>query len=216
MLVSNNFSDLLKECSYLCWGGRIGLSIVRNNDIMSRFDPSRISWTSPWYPVSLEQGTEIIAELHREISPGHLLFGCAAQAVGRHQSRDDVLLCLGETVPQFAVVHLTYAQETRPEWPYVRLFDTLEAWIEHCQTPDEAHLCSANHRAAILQSEVCGCFYCCSKFSPNEVLEWVDEDNEGQGRTALCPKCGIDAVLPGSVGFELSPEFLTMMRAHWF
>ena len=80
----------------------------------------------------------------------------------------------------------------------------------------EPHRYSANHRAAVCKSKVCGCFYCCSLFPPGDILDWVDEDADGQGQTALCPKCGIDAVLPSEAGFELSPEFLARMKAYWF
>ena len=64
------------------------------------------------------------------------LFGRTVQTVGRRQDCDDVLFYLGESVPQFAVVHLTYARETRPEWPNAMVFDTLDAWIQQCMTPD--------------------------------------------------------------------------------
>jgi hypothetical protein len=67
---------------------------------------------------------------------GHVLIGRAVQTVGRRQDCDDVLFYLGASVPQFAVVHLTYARETRAEWPETRLFDTLEAWIQQCMVPD--------------------------------------------------------------------------------
>jgi hypothetical protein len=87
------------------------------------------------------------------------------------------------------------------------------------QFPDqirEAHRCSSNHRAAVCASTACGCFYCCSTFTPAEILDWVDEDADGKGQTALCPKCGIDAVLPAAPGFDLTPQFLAAMKAHWF
>jgi len=64
------------------------------------------------------------------------LFGRTIQAVCRRQDCDDVLFYLGEAAPQFAVVHLTYARETRPEWPNTALLDTLEAWILQCMIPD--------------------------------------------------------------------------------
>jgi hypothetical protein len=51
---------------------------------------------------------------------------------------------------------------------------------------------------------------------PQEIAEWVDDDADGEGQTALCPKCGIDAVLPGNAGFDLAPDFLAKMKAHWF
>jgi hypothetical protein len=78
----------------------------------------------------------MVAELRREVPAGHVLFGRTVQTVGRRQDRDDVLFYLGESVPQFAVVHLTYTRETRPEWPDTTLFDTLEAWIDQCMIPD--------------------------------------------------------------------------------
>jgi len=79
-----------------------------------------------------------------------------------------------------------------------------------------AHQFSANHRVPVLASTVCGCFYCCSVFPPTAILDWVDEADDGSGTTALCPKCGIDAVLPDNAGFVLSREFLERMKAHWF
>jgi hypothetical protein len=46
------------------------------------------------------------------------------------------LFYLGDTAPRFAVVHLTYKQETLPEWPWTVMFDTLDAWLEQCMIPD--------------------------------------------------------------------------------
>jgi len=103
---------------------------------MIRLDPSQIQWRVPWWPVPEEHNAGTIAELHREMSVGHILFGRSVQTVGRRQDCDDVLFYLGESTPQFAVVHLTYAKETRPEWPETKLFDTLEDWIEQCMIPD--------------------------------------------------------------------------------
>jgi hypothetical protein len=103
---------------------------------MTRFDPSQIQWREPWYAVPIEHDAGTVAELHQEMCPGHVLSGRFVQAVGRRQDRDDVLFYLGEAIPQFAVVHLTYARETRPEWPSTSLFDTLDAWIEQCMIPD--------------------------------------------------------------------------------
>ena len=42
-------------------------------------------------------------------------------------------------------------------------------------------------------------------------LEWVDFD-----LTALCPYCGIDAVIGESAGYPLTEEFLEKMRDYWF
>ena len=55
-----------------------------------------------------------------------------------------------------------------------------------------------------------GCFYCKCIYSPSKIKEWIDG-----GETALCPKCGIDSVLPGFYGL-VSPEFLQSMYYKWF
>ena len=55
----------------------------------------------------------------------------------------------------------------------------------------EIHDKSSYHRDAIEKSLWCGCFYCLNTFRPEEIEEWIDKS-----QTALCPKCGIDSVLP--------------------
>lgn len=75
------------------------------------------------------------------------------------------------------------------------------------------------HEEAIQKSTVCGCFYCLSTFPPSEIEEWVDEPEDcprGPGRTAICPKCGIDAVLPESEHYKLTKELLEAMNKEWF
>lgn len=84
---------------------------------------------------------------------------------------------------------------------------------------DRAHRHSAGHRAELLASERCGCFYCLAVFSPQAIDEWIDADADSDdeaGTTALCPACGIDAVIGSAAGFPLRREFLQAMRARWF
>jgi hypothetical protein len=100
------------------------------------FDPSRIEWRRPWLPVSPDFASKAEAELLREVCAGHVLYGCPVKAIGHRQDCDDVLFYLGETSPEFAVVHLTYQPETLPQWPGTTLFDSLEAWINQCMAPD--------------------------------------------------------------------------------
>jgi len=80
----------------------------------------------------------------------------------------------------------------------------------------EAHTHSANHRAEIENSLSCGCFYCTSAFSPTTIVEWIDEDSEGIGQTALCPKCGIDSVIGDRSGYPITKYFLSEMKRYWF
>ena len=80
----------------------------------------------------------------------------------------------------------------------------------------DAHKHSSNHRSEIESSNRCGCFYCQAQFAPSEVIEWVDDDANGVGATAICPRCGIDSVLGDRSGFPISAESLVEMQRYWF
>jgi hypothetical protein len=71
------------------------------------------------------------------------------------------------------------------------------------------------NRDELLLSERCGCFYCGAIFLPVEVNEWTDE-KEGVGQTALCPRCGIDAVIGSASGYPITADFMEMMKQYWF
>ena len=79
----------------------------------------------------------------------------------------------------------------------------------------EAHKKSSGHREEIFASAVCGCFYCLSLFKPTDIVSWIDEKIIG-GKTALCPKCGIDAVIGDKSGVDVTVEFLSRMNSFWF
>jgi hypothetical protein len=78
----------------------------------------------------------------------------------------------------------------------------------------EAHNFSTNHKSELLKDSVCGCFYCMSIYSPNEIRNWL-KDSRGTG-TALCPRCGIDSVIGESSGYPITTEFLQRMHNYWF
>jgi ssDNA-binding Zn-finger/Zn-ribbon topoisomerase 1 len=71
-----------------------------------------------------------------------------------------------------------------------------------------AHIFCDNHRGD-LQGQ-CGCFYCQQTFPASEITEWIDGE-----QSALCPKCGIDSVLP-STKTRIDAEFLEAMYDKWF
>jgi hypothetical protein len=77
----------------------------------------------------------------------------------------------------------------------------------------EAHDHSTANRAELEQSATCRCFYCLAAFPPAEVEEWID-DRDGQ--TAICPRCGIDAVVGSASGVDMSDDFFAAMQTHWF
>ncbi len=72
--------------------------------------------------------------------------------------------------------------------------------------------CLAN-RSDIRASKQAGCFYCCSVFEPREIDDWIPDT---AGKTALCPRCGVDSVIPENAGFPLTEEFLREMYDYWF
>ena len=65
---------------------------------------------------------------------------------------------------------------------------------------------SIRNREAVLGSQ-CGCYSCIRVFNGNDVRDWTD------GRqTAICPNCGVDAVLPN----ETDLNFLKAACEMWF
>jgi hypothetical protein len=63
---------------------------------------------------------------------------------------------------------------------------------------------------------MCGCFFCLATFPPGEIKDWVDENEDGVGQTALCPYCGIDSVIGSASGFPITREFLEEMHRFYF
>jgi len=79
-----------------------------------------------------------------------------------------------------------------------------------------AHKHSSNHREELLQSDLCGCFYCLKIYPPEGISDWIDEDENGMGTCALCPRCGIDSVIGSASGYPITEDFLRKMHVHWF
>ncbi len=74
-----------------------------------------------------------------------------------------------------------------------------------------AHKHASKHKSEILGSQSCGCFYCLESFHPSEIKDWIDD-----GKTAMCPRCGIDSVIGAASGFPTSRAFLEQMHQYWF
>ena len=81
----------------------------------------------------------------------------------------------------------------------------------------EAHKHCANHMEKLKKDKICGCFYCLSVYSPEEIESWIiaDDDIDRFG-TAICPHCGIDSVIGESSGYPITKEFLQEMNEYWF
>jgi predicted RNA-binding Zn-ribbon protein involved in translation (DUF1610 family) len=104
----------------------------------------------------------------------------------------------------------------------------ISAYLHREEKPDEvpepyrsAHALSLRHRKQLERAGRAGCFYCLAVFDIAAIKDWTDDE-----QTALCPKCGIDAVLPAGQmpegDIEFLPDlpgaasFLRAMRQEWF
>jgi hypothetical protein len=82
--------------------------------------------TDPWYPVADQTvAGDLLAELRRELSPGHVLASRSVEPIGRREDRDDILVALADG--GWAIVHLTWqrATEADPSFPVTSLFENL-------------------------------------------------------------------------------------------
>ena len=73
--------------------------------------------------------------------------------------------------------------------------------------PREAYKHTTHHRKEIEASEICGCVRCYEIFRPIDIVEWIDEKNEPE-ITAMCPRCGVDAVIGSASGYPITQEAL--------
>ena len=85
---------------------------------------------------------------------------------------------------------------------------------------ESVHRFSSQNRELLARSDRAGCFYCRRIYDPGEIRDWVDGPvarggDLRDGVTALCPRCGIDAVLP-SAAVPLDDGLLADMHRYWF
>lgn len=82
---------------------------------------------------------------------------------------------------------------------------------EHEALLQKLHACSSHNRQQIASAGKCYCFYCESVFSPGEITNFADN-----GQTALCPACGVDAIVPDSADEAIDEKLITEMNRYWF
>lgn len=78
-----------------------------------------------------------------------------------------------------------------------------------------AHTHCERHKAELLASTLCGCFWCLRVFAPSEIEDddWLDTYEPDD--TALCPFCGVDSVIGDASGYPITASFLAAMKAYW-
>ena len=76
---------------------------------------------------------------------------------------------------------------------------------------ERLHAYSANNRSLIAVSDRCYCFYCKESMYRSAIVEYIDD-----GQTAICPKCGIDAVIPDSIEEDVDESIIEELHEYWF
>jgi hypothetical protein len=75
----------------------------------------------------------------------------------------------------------------------------------------EASKYSIRNRKQLEFSKIAGCYYCCKIFLPNLIDNWTDNY-----KTAICPLCGIDAVLGDASPYQIDYSTLKALKKYWF
>jgi hypothetical protein len=104
-----------------------------------------MEWLVPWYAVADDpaQMAGMAAELARESSSEHPLYGLPVRTLGRRQDCDDVLFAIEDGTGRVAVVHLTwtYHPPETPPWPGTAIFANMEDWVPRGMRPDHEEFC---------------------------------------------------------------------------
>ena len=72
---------------------------------------------------------------------------------------------------------------------------------------EQAPRLSLRNRQAIEQSDKISCYFCLEVQPSDRIKVWLDDEV-----TAVCPKCGTDAIVPG----EVDRGILEMALVKWF
>lgn len=87
-----------------------------------------------WVFLAEDEARRISEELTREVCSAHRLHGVAAEAVARHDRRDDFLFAVGSAQPKYVVVHLTWSAESSPKWPVSTDFLNASDFLQNAES----------------------------------------------------------------------------------
>jgi hypothetical protein len=76
---------------------------------------------------------------------------------------------------------------------------------------EERYTWDHHNRDELLAAKRCGCYHCCAMFAPSAIAAWADENDEGIGQTAVCPKCGKTNVIAAKPRFSLQRKDLVRL-----
>lgn len=103
---------------------------------------------------------------------------------------------------------------------------TLGAILSPAPTMNEllaAYRYTTNNHGQIEGSRLCGCCNCVEIFRPEDIVGWtgltmdnMTDPKATSQQTAMCPRCGSEAVLGDGCGFPINAHFLARMNEAWF
>jgi hypothetical protein len=90
------------------------------------------------------------------------------------------------------------------------LFAAIRTRLDREREASRLHRHTLANRMELEASEVCGCIACERIYFPSEVVRWLEDG------TALCPHCGVDAVVGSASGMPIMPGVLRRAHERWF
>jgi hypothetical protein len=77
----------------------------------------------------------------------------------------------------------------------------------------ELHSHATNNEIEILKSTNCSCFFCRQTYDARKVNDWVSDE---RGVSAICPECGMDAVIGDACGIPLDKATLKELNLAYY
>lgn len=73
------------------------------------------------------------------------------------------------------------------------------------------HAYASHNKELIEKSDRCYCFYCNANMGSGEIEKYLDKEE-----TALCPKCGVDSIIPDSIDEQIDENIISELHDYWF
>jgi hypothetical protein len=90
------------------------------------------------------------------------------------------------------------------------LFAVMRVRLDREREASRLHRHTRANQMELEASEVCGCIACERIYFPSEIVRWLEDG------TALCPHCGVDAVVGSASGIPIMPGVLRRAHERWF
>jgi hypothetical protein len=90
------------------------------------------------------------------------------------------------------------------------LFAVMRTRLDREREASRLHRHARANRMELEASEVCGCIACERIYFPSEIVGWLEDG------TAVCPHCGVDAVVGSASGIPIMPGVLRRAHERWF